>query len=280
MNSRYCLLAIIWALPFYGSNTFAELTPLDDALMDEMVGQAYIEMDAYENSGTQYNRITFGQTISIQSNIDEMVFGEGYEQAGNTLTGQASDVDLNLSNISIGYIDTATGEIIPMTLKNPYLEFATDADNNMLGFRLGFEEAQGKFQADFNTFSGNIGIQIDGQTAALYNGAGVQTNSRATMIGIGGCTTMNTNCWNLTNFKSLDVGNSDGTAPANDFYLSFQTSNSMQWQLADSSMQTVSEGFFMNIPTSNNITSDGANTGTGTFSSEFIDRGVGRFTAP
>jgi len=276
MNSRNYLAL----LPLVATSAYAELTPLDDASMEQMVGQAYIEMESFENAGTQYNRITFGQTIKIQSNADEVVFGEGYDQATNTLTGSTSDVDISMNDVSLGYIDSNTGDIIPMTFKNPYLEFATDVDNNMIGFRLGFGEAEGKLQADFNAFSGNIGITVGGQTAALYSGiGGIQTNSRATMLGVGGSCTDSSNCWDLNNFNSLDVGDSSGSGPTGDFFLSFQTNGSVQWQLADSSMQTATEGFFMNIPTSNNVANSGASTGTAAFSTEFIDRGVGRFTA-
>ena len=278
MNSRLSL----FLLPVLAAHSFADLQPMEDTAMDEMVGQAYIEMDAYDNgSNTLYNRITFGQTIKIQSNADEVVFGEAYDQATNTYTGQASDTDLNLGNVSLGYID-GTGAFVPMVFSNPYIEFAKDSTtNDMLGFRIGFEEAEGKLQADFTTFSGQLGVLIDGNVTTLHNSVGgASTNSRATMIGFGGCTTAGTNCWDIGNINAVDVGDSSGTGPTGDFFLSFQKDNTLQWRLADSSMLSTGEGFFMNIPTSNDFSSAEMSAGTASFTTEFIDRGVGRFIAP
>lgn len=272
MNSRHYLAL----LPLMAANAYAELTPMDDESLEATVGQAYIEMESFENAGTQYNRITFGQTIEIQTNADEVVFGEGYDHATNGLTGSTADVDLNLANLSLGYIDNATGNIIPFTLTNPYLEFAKDASNNVTGFRIGFGEAQGKFQADFNSFSGNIGMQIDGNDALLFNSGNTATNSRATKIGLTDCTT---SCWDLNNVNALDVG--EGAGATGDFFMSFQKDSGVQWRLADGATYTAaSEGFFLNIPTTNNFTSAQMNAGTQAFSTEFIDRGVGRFTGP
>ncbi len=277
MNSRLSLAL----LPLLAAHSFADLQPMEDSAMDEMVGQAYIEMDSYDSGAAQYNRITFGQTIKIQSNTDAVVLGEGYEQATNNYTGLISDVDLNLGNVSLGYID-GTGAFVPMVFKNPYIEFARETGtNNMLGFRIGFGEAEGKLQADFNTFSGQLGVLIDGNATTLHTAVGgAATTSRATMIGFAGCTTLGSDCWSIDNINAVDVGDSSGTGPTGDFFLSFQKDSSLQWRLADTSMMSTSEGFFMNIPTSNNFTSAQMNAGTASFTTEFIDRGVGRFVGP
>ena len=273
MNSRHYLAM----LPLMAANAYAELTPMDDESLEATVGQAYIEMESFANGSTQYNRITFGQTIEIQTNADEVVFGEGYLHDTPNQVGTAADVDLNLQNVSLGYIDNATGNIIPFTLTNPYLELAKDASNNITGFRIGFGEAQGKFQADFNSFSGNIGMQIDGTDAILFNSGNTITNSRATKIGLGDCSS---SCWDLNNVNGLDVG--EGAGATGDFFMSFQKDNGVQWRLADGATYTtnVTEGFFLNVPTTNNFTSAEMSAGTQAFSTEFIDRGVGRFTGP
>lgn len=277
MKSRDYLLL----LPLMAASAQAELTPMDESSMDEMVGQAYIEMESYDNGGTtEYNRITFGQTIKIQTNVDGVVLGEGYEQATNTLTGSTSNVDISLQNFSLGYVDPAgTEKIVPFVLTNPFFEFSKNtANNDITGFRIGFGSAQGKLQTDFTSFSGNIDMQIDSTAASLFTAGGTLSNNRATQIGLGA--DCSSTCWDLNNVNSFDVGDGSGGATG-DFFLSFQKDSGVQWRLADLSYTSnVTEGFFINLPTNNNFTSAEMDAGTQGFSTEFIDRGVGRFVTP
>jgi hypothetical protein len=258
----------------------AELKPMDDASMEDTVGQAYIEMDSYlDTNSNQISKVTFGQTVNIQTNIDAVTLGGGYD---NSLGGGIG-TDLSATNMSFGHINSA-GDIVPFTFVNPYIEWATDATNNIVGFRVGAENTKGVMQADWSSFSGHIGMTIDSNPAQLHSGAGVgtNTNNRATHIGSNAndCN-VGSDCLALSDILSLSVGESGSANDSNDvavngtadFFLSFQKS-AMDWNLS-SGTRTASKGFFMNIPTNNDITTAGG--GTLGYTVEFIDRGIGRW---
>ena len=255
----------------------ADMKPMDDTAMEATVGQAFIEMDSNTLNGNQFSRITFGQDVKVQANADSLDLGYNYN--GDL---DFSDTDFSATNLSLGYIDTATNTIVPFEFTNPYFEWVTDASNNMVGFRMGAEETKGKLQMDLTSFSGNIGIQFDtGGTitqGSLYTASGSTTpnNHRATMLGSQSNTcTADVDCFSLANIQSLDVADTDGTSTG-DFFLSFQKT-SLDWLLSSGGTQTTTKGFFMNIPTNNVITVSGSTTGTAGYAVEFIDRGVGRW---
>jgi hypothetical protein len=249
----------------------AQLQPMDDAQMEQTIGQAYIEMESRLVDDNKISRVTFGQTVKIQANADSLTLGAGYNN------GVSVGTDFNASNISLGYIDTATNTIVPFEFTNPYFEWAVDntattSKNNMMGFRIGFEDAKGVLQGDFTNFSGNIGMTINGNAASLFTAAGgTATNNRATYIGdsAGSCTD-GVDCVSLANIQSLKVGSSNGTSGTADFFLSFQK-NTLNW----GSGPIASKGFFMNVPTSTNLNVTATDSSTGRLATEFIDRGVG-----
>lgn len=249
---------------------YAQLQPLDDQQLEETVGQAFIEMESRLDGNTQFSRVTFGQNVKIQANIDSLTLGGSYDNA----LGLGNGTDFNASNLSLGYIDTTTGEIVPFQFTNPYIEWATnDTTNDMLGFRLGFEDAKGILQGDFSSFSGNIGVTINGNPSSLFTGAGgTITDNRATYIGetAGSCLD-GSDCISLGNIQSISVADSDGTSTS-DFFLSFQTS-ALDWGQGP----VTNKGFFMNIPSDTNVDITDGNSGTGRLATEFIDRGVGRW---
>lgn len=244
----------------------AQLTPMDDTDLEGTVGQAYIEMDSYTDTNSfLVSRITFGQDVKVQANADALILGN-----------IGGDADFSASNLSLGYIDTSTNTIVPFTFTNPYLEWVTDATNNVIGFRLGAEEALGILQMDMSSFSGNIGMKINGVDTSLFDGlAGSITNNRAKYIGTnaGGCAD-STSCVALGNVQSLSVADTDGSSTA-DFFLAFQKT-AMSWNTS-SGTQAASSGFFMNVPTDTNLTVSNAASSTGRLATEFIDRGVGRW---
>ncbi len=252
---------------------------MDDTAMEATVGQAYIVMDSTTDvpSGNQFSRITFGQDVKVQANADSLNLGYNYNGDSDF-----SDTDFSATNLSLGYIDTATNTIVPFEFTNPYFEWVTDASNNMVGFRMGAEETKGKLQMDLTSFSGNIDILFDTgdviTSGNLYtaNGSTTPNNSRATMLGSQSNTcTADVDCFSLANIQSLDVADSDGTSTG-DFFLSFQKT-SLDWLLSSGGTQTATKGFFMNVPTNNVITVSGSTTGTAGYAVEFIDRGVGRW---
>ena len=243
---------------------------MDDASMEETVGQAYIEMDSYlDTNSNQISRVTFGQTVKTQTNIDSITLGGGYDK------GLGIGNDIAATDFSLGHIN-GTGDIVPFEVVNPYFEWATDATNNIVGFRMGFEDAKGILQANWSSFSGNIDMTVNGVAGSLFNGlGGTQTNDRATHIGdsTGTCAD-STECIGLDQLLSLSVADSDSTGTA-DFFLAFQK-NAMNWNTS-SGTQAAGKGFFMNIPTDNVITTSGAGAGTLGYTVEYIDRGVGRW---
>lgn len=279
-SNTFLLLAGLFAVNHHAT---AQLQPLDDEQMAQTVGQAYIEMDSRLEGVNKISRITFGQKVKIQANADSFTLGADYDNGINVGT------DFNASNFSLGYIDTTNNNtIVPFEFTNPYFEWAvdntaTDSKNNMMGFRIGFEDAKGVLQGDFTNFSGNIGMQINGADASLFTdtsaNGGVSSSQRATYISSNSSSCIDgDNCVSLANIQSLAVGKSDGlggTTGTADFFLSFQKS-ALNW----GSGQTTSSGFFMNVPTTTNLTVNNSSSGTGRLATEFIDRGVGRWNVP
>lgn len=248
----------------------AELKPMDDASMEDTVGQAYIEMDSYlDTNSNQVSRVTFGQDIKVQTNIDSITLGGGYDN------GSGLGTDFSATHFSLGYIN-GSNDIVPFTFTNPYIEWVTDATNNIVGFRVGADEAKGILQANWSSFSGNIDMTVNGAEGHLFNGTGgTQTGNRATHISDNNTAcTDTTDCIGLDQLLSLSVADSDGTSTA-DFFLAFQK-NAITWNTS-SGTQAASKGFFMNIPTDNVITTSGAGAGTLGYTVEFIDRGIGRW---
>lgn len=276
MPTKTCLL-LLSALSLSAQ---AELKPMDDASMEDTVGQAYIRMDSTTTTGvntgteTQFSRVTFGQTVKVQTNIDTVILGD----LGPGL------VDISAQNFSLGHINS-TGDIVPFTFKNPYIEWATDATNNITGFRVGAEDTKGVLQADWSSFSGHIDMKVNDVAASLFNvNDGTKTNNRATHIGDStGTCTGTADCIGLDSIKSLSVGDPSSANDSNDvavtgtadFFLSFQKT-ALDWDLATPGIQrAATKGFFMNIPTNNDISTSGA--GTLGYTVEFIDRGIGRW---
>ncbi len=267
------------------TGAWSDLQPLEDAELGRYVGQAYIEMDSYIDNSTKFSRITFGENIKIQANADLIELGQ-YSRSGET---QAAD--LSLSNVGFGYIDD-DGKIIPFEVNNPFFEWAIDdVTNDVLGFRMGFEEASGVFQADIASFSGNIGMTFnDAANSITYAGqlsGASQTldNIRSSVLGLNSsdCSAVSgVECsYDLSNFRSFNVGDADGSSTS-DFFVSFQKQN-LTWKWGDqangeTSSYTTTSGFFMSLPTSNVINLGDASTGTSSLRTEFIDRGVGRWT--
>lgn len=275
LSNTFLLLAGVFAVNHHAT---AQLQPLDDAQMEQTVGQAYIKMDSRLEGVDKFSRITFGQSVKIQANADNLTLGGNYDNA----LGLGSGTDFNASNISLGYIDTTTNTIVPFEFENPYIEWAVnDVTNDMIGFRIGFEDAKGVLQGDFSRFSGNIGMTINNQAASLFTGAGGGiTNNRATHIGnnLDGNNTcdLGSDCVALSNIQSLAVGDSaEADGKTADFFLAFQKT-ALDWGQGP----VTNKGFFMNIPTTTNLDVSNSSSGTGRLATEFIDRGIGRWNVP
>lgn len=256
----------------------AQLQPMDDSAMEATVGQAYMRLDSLVgdgsttgDSGVQYSRLTFGQDVEIQANADDLVLG---------------GTDIVANNFSLGYIDAtdAADPIKEFSFTNPYLEWATDTSNNVIGFRVGAEESKGLLQMDMTSFSGNIDMTINNQAASLFTAAaGTQTTNQATYIGesAGSCTD-GTDCVSLANITSLDVAGGEANGGTADFFLSFQNT-AVNWGNGDgATMEQASQGFFLNVPTTTNLDVTTTASSTQGYATGFIQRtgGIGRWNTP
>jgi len=279
MNKPNLLNSLVLFSVFSCANqASAELQAMNDDALEATVGQAYMRLDSLVGDGAttgdsnvQYSRLTFGQDVEIQANADDLVLG---------------GTDIVASNFSLGYIDTADSvdPIKEFTFINPYLEWATDASNNVVGFRFGAEEAKGLLQMDITSFSGNIDMTINNQVASLFSTAsGVKTDNRATYIGdsTGTCTD-GTDCVSLANIKSLDVAGTEANGGTADFFLSFQKTDTNWDTSSGTEMQTATQGFFLNIPTTTNLDVTTTASSTAGYATGFIQRtgGIGRWNTP
>lgn len=266
----------------------AELRPISDQEMGEVQGQAMIAVDQLTGANQQFTRITMGMDAEIQTNIDEVALGE---------TGAGSD--LAVSQLSLGHIaqdDTkiqidgqtyAVGDIVPFEAADPYFELA-EVNGEVVGLRLGFNQARGTLSGDITSFSGNLGLQLDDgagnvTAATLYDATTNATNYQATHVGLAGAATdcaTGTQCAALSNLKTLDVGvdNGDGTVGfASDFFIAFQE-QAVDWQNLDGSqITTTAPGVHMNLPTSMTLDLQTLQNGIPRARTEYIDRGMGLF---
>lgn len=161
------------------SSAQAELREIGDSELSAITGQAVIAFDVTEAVDTTQTRFTFGSTVETQTNFDQVTLGEYDNPSAST----AADIDI--ANMSLGHIEN--GNIVPFEAENPYFEIA-EKNGELVGFRVGFDNARGTLSGDFNSFSGNLGIQIvdgDGTThdTFLLDDNNNQTNTRATQVG-------------------------------------------------------------------------------------------------
>ncbi len=169
----------------------------------------------------------------------------------------------------------------------PYIELA-EVDNQLAGFRMGFKQARGTISADMESFSGNIGLQIedaDGNptAATLFDANTNATNYRASHFGLAGDSTdcsAGVQCAPLSYLRSMDIGTDNGEeAPGftNDFFLSFQREG-VNWQSPDGgNVIEAAKGVFLNLPTSMTLDQQVFENGVPREQTHYIDRGTGMF---
>lgn len=292
-------LTLIMAILFGSSPLWAELQPIDDEDLSEYVGQASVAFDISEIAGNSYTRITLGMEAKLQMNIDAVELGN-YNKPGESLAA-----DFSATNLAFGSISTdaskvqldgqiyGVNDIVPFELNDPFFEIAQNGSDELLGFRLGFGQARGQLSGDFTSISGNIGIDItdyfgDDYRSTLLDVNGNADSSRAQYFGIastttGGATNCSSGfyCYNIADYKTLDIGQRNTTTNqvdyTQDFFISFQK-ESTQWLTTDGVIDA-GLGVHINIPTSMHIdmnTGTNAN-GTERVRVEYINRGNGLF---
>ena len=175
----------------------AELRPINDDELSDVVGQAYMSIDkSYHpdaTKNTSYTRINMGMDIDIQTNIEYMELGR-YER--DDPYGEQKPADVMASNFSLGQIYDSSyydrnpnaarpikddgsayqnGDIVPFKIVDPFIEFAYDeSSEQMTGVRIGFGEAKGMLSGNLEALTGNIDVDIrdegQGMKAATSNG--------------------------------------------------------------------------------------------------------------
>lgn len=298
MVNRFRTIIIVSCV-LHGMNVSAELKPIADDELGQYSGQAAVAFDVSEIGATSYTRVTLGMEADLQMNIDTLEAGN-YARAGEALSA-----DLNITNLGFGSISTdasqiqldgqsyAVNDIVPFELNDPFFEIAQSDTDELIGFRLGFGEARGQLSGDFNSISGNVGVDItdyfgDDYQSSMLDINGDADNTRTQYFGVskaesGGATNCSSGfyCYNLADYKTLDVGernNATGNIDyTQDFFISFQK-EATEWSTSDGSMDA-GLGVFINIPTSMHIDMNTGYNATGTerVRTEYIDRGNGLF---
>ncbi len=166
----------------------AELKEMADTEMQAVSGQGMLAFDVSEVGDTVQTRFTMGTKIETQVNFDQVTLGEYDNPAASTTA------DLDIGHLSLGHIDnTGNGgssaqKIVPFEADNPYFEIA-EKNGELVGFRIGFQEARGTLSGNINSFSGNFGLTVvddqgTEQQTFLLDENNNSTNNRATQVGV------------------------------------------------------------------------------------------------
>ena len=200
---KFCLGLSIYAC---SSSTSADLKPLEDDVLAEISGQAYVALDTDSIGTYDYIRATLGMEINTQLNIDEIKLGEYhrwengdacFDCTGNEPGLEQQPADIWIENFSLGAIAESSGvkmdgnyyeagEIIPFQLMDPYFEIVSE-NGEVVGIRAGVNKARGIFGGNIKSLTGNIPIKIKDKASAL-----TRAPNRPWWIGLGGAILGNT----------------------------------------------------------------------------------------
>ncbi|MEX2476242.1 hypothetical protein [Marinobacter sp.] len=270
----------------------AELEPISDQEMSEVQGQGLMTIENLDDGAHQFTRMSLNIDAETRLNADSV-----------TLGGINDGADFQATNVALGHIAREdgvqrvngqtyqAGDVVPFEGLKPYIELAEvgeGANKELAGFRMGFKQARGTISADMESFSGNIGLQIedaDGNptAATLFDADTNATNFRASHFGIEGdatdCST-GARCAPLSYLRSMDIGDAvDGETPdfTNDFFLSFQREG-VNWQSPEGgNVIEAAKGVFFNLPTSMTLDMQSLENGVPREQTHYIDRGTGMF---
>lgn len=292
-------LNVIVTLMLTTSLVAAEMRPIDDEELSEYVGQAAVAFDIDQIGTNSYTRVTLGLEADLQMNINNVELGN-YSKSGETLAADFAATNLafgsistNASQVQLDGQTYAVNDIVPFELNDPFFEIAQNSSEELIGFRLGFGQARGQLSGDFTSMSGNIGADItdffgDDYRSSLLDANGNADSSRAQYFGVagsevGGATNCSSGfyCYNLADYKTLDVGQRNTSTNqidyTNDFFISFQK-EATDWSTSEGVINA-GMGVFINIPTSLHIDMNtGVNaSGTDRVRVEYINRGNNLF---
>lgn len=225
----------------------AELIPLNDFDLSKEIGQGVIDVTEIPlGAGTNgadtdksFTRITVGLDVDINANIGKLVLGEGNRPDGIDNSGGTATADIDFSNISLGTVNP-DGSLSDFSIADPYFEFARNTQGDLIGFRLGFGEANGTFGVEMKTLSGDIESvgQLGGfiPVTATSNVARSNTVNALNIlpIGIGG-------------FRHLEFENTKN------MYLGFQSQAINYPKIGDGPQGTAQPGFWLNLQDGVNV---------------------------
>jgi len=183
------------------------LEAITERAMSDIAAQAFISIDSssYSEGGEtwDFRRINLGLDIQTILTADELVIGEfdrAYQDGDGTapmiiegndgsdrtvefVFDENGDVavptaDLILENFALGSIKdpySANPQIDPFRIRSPYIELAykdnADGIREIVGFRLGFGQAQGYLSADLLSVTGNFEAFVVGDGTYAYDSA-------------------------------------------------------------------------------------------------------------
>ena len=161
----------------------AELKPLDDDAMSEIVGQGILAIDQIigdgANNGTaglEFTRLTISDDAELNANIGQLRLGNYacanciHSTPGAVGAGFAPidpsgvpGADIAVNNLSFGRV--VNGQVESLQFADPYIELAYQnpndpANRELVGIRFGFRNANGVIGADIQTLSGAVGVQL------------------------------------------------------------------------------------------------------------------------
>ncbi|MGM0767037.1 MAG: hypothetical protein ACQEV6_03305 [Pseudomonadota bacterium] len=271
----------------------AELEPISEQEMSEVQGQGFMNIENLNDDAHQFTRMSLSLDVETRVNADAV-----------TLGGIDDGADIQATDFALGHIARddgvqgidgqyyTKGDAVKFVGLNPYIELA-EVGEELAGFRMGFRQARGSFSADMESFTGNIGVQIEQEDgtitpATLFDADTNATNVRASHFGIADaatdCSVANGGqCAPLSFLRTLDIGEAPDTEgdPAkftNDFFLSFQREG-VDWQSPEGGdVIEAAKGVFLNLPTSMTLDAKTVfESGIPRAQTHYIDRGDGMF---
>ncbi|WP_420589307.1 hypothetical protein [Bacterioplanoides sp.] len=267
MNTTFIVCLMLLVGLGISSHSVAELKPLNDAFLAEMTGQSAIKIDEIpidfnDMSGVRldgsdkdlsFTRITLGADVDLNANIDRTVIGRRPRPASEVEMPEL-EADVILNNLSLGRImadDQGNPIMENFSVRDPYIEIARNADNELIGLRLGFKEANGVVSHDIVALSGDItakafvdeiiGLPIGGLnlTEFPYNNAS-RTNRISTELQLLG---------GLSPTLTLFLGRLGRTElqDSRNLYLGFQSQAINYPKVGPGPQGTAKPGFWLNL---------------------------------
>lgn len=160
---------VLFCLAFYPLWALSALSPLSDDELGQQTGQAFFQIDRTTSGDFDFTRFTFGMDVDVSLNADLVELGR-YERDGET-TGSS---DIRINDFALGSVND-DGTLNPFYIKDPFFELAfeeaADGSEQLVGVRLGFEEAYGKLSGNIEYLTGNIEVDVVGTASPIYDQA-------------------------------------------------------------------------------------------------------------